>query len=613
MIVANKFKNQRQRNYLARDFDGFRAQLIEYARIFYPDKIQDFSEASMGGLLVDLAAIVGDTMSFYLDHQFNELDFTRATEISNIETHLKNAGVTIRGKAPASTSVDITITVDSVSIAGQYSPDTNQLPKILSGTELIATNGTKFTTMQDIDYTSVDFLGQLLGKVAIATTNSDGSPATFNITRSVPVSGGKLVTETFSLSNTFTPFRTITLSNGDVSSVLSVTDTSENAYYEVDDLSQDTVFRKVSTQAPVDASNATANLEVIPAPYRFTRSTSLTTRLTTIRFGSGNGKSVQDDIISDPSELALPLIGTTTFKKFSIDPNDLLKSNSLGVSPTGTTITVEYMSGGGLNTNVGSEAINQLGALSILFPANTTTDQVNSIKSSIKVTNPSPASGGDDALSIEDLRAKIPSAQNAQNRIVTREDLLARVYTLPDMFGRVYRAGVTPSIDNTLSSDLFIICRDSDGHLTQASDTLKLNLRNYLNEFRLISESISVKDASIINFGIEFTIRVRPNANKIATVQRVINNLRSLLDVSKFQVGEPIVESNITLAILNTQGVQALPSLKLINFFGDVGDISYSSEVFDLNENMLNGLVVPPAGSIFELKFPNTDILGNVL
>lgn len=613
MIVANKFKNKRQRNYLARDFDGFRAQLIEYARIFYPDKIQDFSEASMGGLLVDLAAIVGDTMSFYLDHQFNELDFTRATELSNIETHLKNAGVTIRGKAPASTLVDITITVDSVSVAGQYLPDTNQLPKILSGTELIAANGTKFTTMQDVDYTDVDFLGQLLGKVAIATTNSDGSPATFNLTRSAQVSGGKLVTETFSLSNTFTPFRTITLNNGDVSSILSVTDTSENVYYEVDDLSQDTVFRKVSTQAPIDESNATANLEVIPAPYRFTRSTSLTTRLTTIQFGSGNGKSVQDDIISDPSELALPLVGTTTFKKFSIDPNDLLRSNSLGVSPTGTTITVEYMSGGGLNTNVGAGAINQLGTLSILFPANATTSQINSIRSSIKVTNPTSAAGGDDALSIEDLRAKIPSAQNAQNRIVTREDLLARVYTLPDMFGRVYRAGVSPSIDNTLSSDLFIICRDSDGHLAAASDTLKINLRSYLNEFRLISESISVKDASIINFGIEFTIRVRPNANKIATVQRVINNLRSLLDVSKFQVGEPIVESNITLAILNTKGVQALPSLKFINFFGTIGDVSYSPEVFNLDENMLNGLVVPPAGSIFELKFPNTNILGNVL
>ena len=611
--MANKFKNQRQKNYLARDFDGFRAQLIEYARIFFPDKIQDFSEASMGGLLVDLAAIVGDTMSFYLDHQFNELNFARATELPNIETHLRNAGVTVRGKAPASTTVDVTITVDAVSFAGQYSPDTNQLPKIFTGTEFIAKNGTKFVTVQDIDYADVDFLGQLLGSTVIATTNSDGSPATFDVIRNIQVSAGRLVTETFVLSNKYVPFKTITLNNGDVSVIRSVTDASENDYYEVDDLSQDTVFRRVSTQAPIDSSKASASLEVIPAPYRFTVSTSLKTRLTTIRFGSGNGKSVQDDVISDPSELALPLVGTTTFKKFSIDPNDLLRSNSLGVSPTGTTITIEYMCGGGLNTNVGSGAINQLSTLSILFPASATTTQIASVKAGLKVTNLTPATGGDDALSIEDLRAKIPSAQNAQNRIVTREDLLARVYTLPDTFGRVYRAGVTPSIDNTLSSDLSIICRDSDGHLAAASDTLKLNLRNYLNEFRLISESIHVKDASVINFGIEFTIRVRPNANKIATVQRVINNLRSLLDVSRFQVGEPIVESNITLAILNTQGVQALPSLKFINFFGLIGDISYSSEIFDLNENMLNGLVVPPASCIFELKFPNTDILGNVL
>ena len=507
--MANKFKNQRQKNYLARDFDGFRAQLIEYARIFFPDKIQDFSEASMGGLLVDLAAIVGDTMSFYLDHQFNELNFARATELPNIETHLRNAGVTVRGKAPASTTVDVTITVDAVSFAGQYSPDTNQLPKIFTGTEFIAKNGTKFVTVQDIDYADVDFLGQLLGSTVIATTNSDGSPATFDVIRNIQVSAGRLVTETFVLSNKYVPFKTITLNND----------------YEVDDLSQDTVFRRVSTQAPIDSSKASASLEVIPAPYRFTVSTSLKTRLTTIRFGSGNGKSVQDDVISDPSELALPLVGTTTFKKFSIDPNDLLRSNSLGVSPTGTTITIEYMCGGGLNTNVGSGAINQLSTLSILFPASATTTQIASVKAGLKVTNLTPATGGDDALSIEDLRAKIPSAQNAQNRIVTREDLLARVYTLPDTFGRVYRAGVTPSIDNTLSSDLSIICRDSDGHLAAASDTLKLNLRNYLNEFRLISESIHVKDASVINFGIEFTIR-----EVYLTFQgfRLVNRLLSL-------------------------------------------------------------------------------------
>jgi len=160
---------------------------------------------------------------------------------------------------------------------------------------------------------------------------------------------------------------------------------------------------------------------------------------------------------------------------------------------------------------------------------------------------------------------------------------------------------------------LFIICKDSSGKLAPASDTLKLNLRSYLNEFRLVSESIEIKDAKIINFGVDFTIRVRPNANKIVTLTNVINNLKVLLRTQNFQIGEPIVESDIIFSILNTAGVQALPSLSFRNFFGTVNDVSYSGEVFDLNANLLNGLVVPPRDSIFELKFPNTDIVGSVL
>ena len=339
----------------------------------------------------------------------------------------------------------------------------------------------------------------------------------------------------------------------------------------------------------------------------------MTTRLTTLRFGSGDAKSLQDNVISDPSDLALPLVGTTTFSKFSIDPNSLLNSNSLGVSPRGTSLTINYLAGGGLNTNVGSGAINQITSLSALLPSAATSSQVQSIKASVVVTNPSPATGGDDALSIADLKGKISSAHNSQNRIVTREDLLARVYTFPAQFGRVYRAGVTPSTDNNLSSDLYIISRDSSGKLAKVSDTLKLNLRSYLNEFRLISESIQIKDAKIINFGIEFTIRVVPNANKITTLQGVLNNLKTLLDVSNFQVGEPLVESDLIFTILNSSGVQALPSLKFLNFFGEQNEQTYSPELFDLNASLLNGLIVPQAGAIFELKYSDTDIIGNVL
>ena len=611
--MAQKFRNEIQRNYLARDFDGFRAQLVEYARIFFPDKIQDFSEASLGGLLIDLSAFVGDTMSFYMDHQFNELNYETATELVNIENHLRNAGVKIRGKSPASTNVNFTITVDGLTQStGLVVPDTSQLPKVLTGTEFTG-GGATFTTLQDIDFAKTDFLGQLLGNVEVATVNADGSPATFNITRSIPVAAGSLITENISISNTFVPFRTVTLANADVSSITGVFDSSGNDYYEVDDLSQDNVFRAVSTDKPLDGSFASSNLEVIPAPYRFTTETSLTTRLTTLRFGSGDGKSVQDDVLSDPSELALPLVGTTTFKKFSIDPQNLLESNSLGVSPRGTTLTITYLSGGGLNTNVAAGTITTVSSLQTIFPSSATGAAVTRIRANATVTNPNPASGGDDALTVEELRAKIPSAVNSQNRIVTREDLLSRVYTLPAQFGRVFRAGVSPSGENKLSSDLFIICKDSSGKLAPASDTLKLNLRSYLNEFRLVSESIEIKDAKIINFGVDFTIRVRPNANKIVTLTNVINNLKVLLRTQNFQIGEPIVESDIMFSILNTAGVQAIPSLSFRNFFGTVNDVSYSGEVFDLNANLLNGMIVPPRDSIFELKFPNTDIVGSVL
>ena len=611
--MAQKFRNAIQRNYLARDFDGFRAQLIEYARIFFPDKIQDFSEASLGGLLVDLAAFVGDTMSFYMDHQFNELDYTRATELINIENHLRNAGVKVRGKSPASTNVNFTITVDGTTQStGLVVPDTTQLPKVLIGTEFTG-GGTTFVTLEDVDFAKTDFIGQLLGTVEVATVNADGSPATFNITRQIPVAAGSLITENVSISNTFIPFRTVALANADVSSIIGVFDSDGNDYYEVDDLSQDNVFKAVSTDRPLDGSFASSNLEIIAAPYRFTTTTSLTTRLTTLRFGSGDGKAVQDDVLSDPADLALPLVGTTTFKKFSIDPKSLLESNSLGVSPRGTTLTITYLSGGGLNTNVAANTITNVSSLQTIFPSSATAAAVTRIRANATVTNPNPATGGDDALTVEELRAKIPSAVNSQNRIVTREDLLARVYTLPAQFGRVFRAGVSPSGDNNLSSDLYIICKDSAGKLAPASDTLKLNLRSYLNEFRLVSESIEIKDAKVINFGVEFTIRVRQNANKIVTVTNVINNLKVLLRTQNFQVGEPIIESDIIFSILNTPGVQALPTLKFRNFFGTVNDVSYSGEVFDLNANLLNGVIVPPRNSIFEVKFPNTDIIGSVL
>jgi hypothetical protein len=615
--MSTKFKNQLKkqvnRNYVARDFDAFRAQLLEFARIYFPDKIQDFSEASLGGMFLDMAAFVGDNMSFYLDHQFNELDFREAVESINLERHLKNAGVEIRGKSPSSTYVNLSFVVPAINDDGVYKPDPGLLPKVLTNSIFRGTNGISYVTSDDTDYAVEDFLGELLATVEIDTVNTDNSPATFKITREIDVASGKLVTETFSIPDTYVPFRKISLTNPDVSSILSVYDTDGNDYYEVTDLSQDVVYKKVDINAPVDASSARANLEIIPAPYRFVRDTSLNTRLTSIQFGSGDSTTVQDQIIPDPSELALPLYGKTNFSRFSIDPKKILETNTLGIAPRNTTITVVYRSGGGANHNIGANSINAVTTLNVTFPGIPTPQQRADVLNSVSVTNRQPATGGEDALTAEELRARIPSARNAQSRVVTREDLLARVYTMPDTFGRVFRAGVNPNAESPLASDLYIISRDSSGNLTPATDVLKKNLRLYLNEFRLISEAIEIKDVSIINFGINFSIITRPNVNKLSVVQSVISRLSNLLRLENFQVDQPIIESDVIQAILSTQGVISLANLEFFNLTGFQSGRSYSDVVFDPVSNSLNSLIVPPVGSMFELKYSNYDIIGNVI
>lgn len=605
------FKNKIQRSYLARDFDSFKSQLLQYARTFFPDKIQDFSEANLGGLLLDMPAFVGDTMSFYMDHQFNELDPLRARELLNIENHLKNAKVKIIGKSPASTSVTITIFVDGVQASdgsGRTVPDATQLPLIFTGTRFQSTSGISFTTVEDINFAELDFLGQLKAVVTVQTVNSNGSPSTFSISRNVTVTAAIMTTETFAIEDVYLPFRTITLSKPDVSTVMSVIDSDGNEYYEVEDLTHDTVFKFTTGAARSDVSGATASLEVVPAPYRFTVSTALATRLTAIRFGSGDGKSVQNDAIEDPSELALPLVGTTTFSKYSLDPNTLLRTSTLGVTPRATTLTVTYLSGGGLNTNVGSGAITQILELSAAFPSGAASAAVARIRSTAIVSNRLPATGGLQAPTVEELQQRITSSKNSQSRIVNKDDLLSRVYTIPSMFGRVFRA----SIGNTssiLTTDLYILSRDQNGYLTRSSDTLKLNLRKYLNEFRLINSSINIKDARIINFGLDFTIKTRPNVNKLAVLQTTINNLRTLFRIENMQIDKPINEADIIFTILNTQGVMALPGIKYITLTGD----GYSSEYFDLQSNIAGGQIIPPVGSIFELKYPDTDIIGSVI
>jgi hypothetical protein len=319
---------------------------------------------------------------------------------------------------------------------------------------------------------------------------------------------------------------------------------------------------------------------------------------------------LDDDIIPDPSELSLPLYGKKTFARFAIDPNSLLESHTLGMSPRNTTLKINYRYGGGLAHNVGAGTIRSINTLQINFPRAVSRADANSVRGTLDVKNLYNAAGGDEAPSIDALRAQIPMARQMQSRIVSKEDLLARIYTIPSRFGRVFRAGLRNNPNNPLAIQLFILSRSADRNLVVSPDSLKKNLRLYINELRLISDAIDVLDAQIVNFGVKFSIVSHPDANKNIVVQTIIGRMQTVLKVENFQIDQPIVMADLTNVIINTTDVVSLIDLKIISLNGSTDDRNYSDVSFDVNARTFRGLVIPPPGGIFELKFPASDIIG---
>ena len=598
------------KSYLAKDFNSFRSDLVTYARNYFSGQIQDFSEAGVGGMFVELAAFVGDSLAYYLDHQFNELNPASAIETRNVQSHARNAGVKISGAAPAVANVTFYIEVPSaVQSDGTYFPDVSAFPIIQNESVLLSNSGIYFTLTEDIDFAETNSDGVLLSSYTISETDGSGNPSSYILTKNQECISGQVRVDRFNIPNVLKPFRKITLTRTDVTEILSVKDSAGNVYYEVESLTQDTVFKRVQN-LDQDRDDVSDNLEVVPAPYRFVSKMDFTSRLTKIQFGSGDGDAIDDDIIPDPSDLALPLYGKKAFGRFSIDPNSLLKTQTLGITPVNTTITVEYRHGGGLGHNVSASSIRSINQLKILFPNQPSSDIQNSVIRSLDVKNKSNASGGAPALTLEELRSLIGSARNQQNRIVTQQDLLARLYTLPAVFGRVYRAGLRKNEENPLSTELYLLCRDKENKLQLAPDALKKNLRVYLNEFRLISDAIDILDASIVNYKINFSIVCTPSSNKSTVLANVISNIKEVSDIKFFQIDQPIVEADVINAIINTPGVLSMPSLEFNNAHGTIGAYTYSDIEFDMQANLYKGLIIGPAGSIFELKYPDSDITG---
>jgi hypothetical protein len=608
-------KEIRQRRYLARDFDSLRATLLDYARQYYPDRIQDFSESSMGGLFLDMAAYVGDNMSFYLDHLYGELNPETAVESISLERALRTSGVTISGAAPASVYVTMYIEVPTLD-PGDDNPDLSLLPIIKEGTNFVADNGVPFALVDDVAFIvdpneDGNYRLNPLAEKRIGRRRRDGLIVSYILALKGLCVSGREVTETFSVGN-FVPFRKLQLSNSNVTEVISVTDDYGNTYHEVGALSHDVVYKNVLNSA-TDSNLVKNGLRVVPAPYRFTKTVELSTRKTTLTFGGGSASSLEDDVIPDPSEFALALPYSKMLPRTALNPEKLLSTSTLGVAAANTNITILYRQGGGLSHNVTANSVKTITNLNINFPRNPPVSESTKVRNSLEVANLDSASGGEDALSARELVALIPAVKNSQERIVTKEDLLARVYTMPSNLGRVFRASISPNPNNPLSTQLYIISRDSDQNLIASPDSLKINLRKYLNSYRMISDAIDIIDAQVVNLQLKFSVVVDPSLNRTAVLSAVLTKLQNLFDVRKMYIDQPILISDVTNLIYSVLGIVSVDSVQFINISGVVENRAYSETIHDVKANTKRQMLFPPQGGIFEIRYPDVDIIAKVV
>jgi len=609
--LQQKLKQRRQRSYLGKDFDSLRDNLATYAKSYYSDQIKDVSESSVAGMFIDMAAYAGDVLSYYLDYQFNEINLETAIDPNNVDRLIRRAGVKYGGASPAIVTINFYAIIPATLINGVYTPNTQYMPVILSSTQMKANSGIIFELTEDIDFGKTDLNGKLVATYRIFSQDISGNPTKFVVKATGLCSSGRVASERFTIDSNFIPFRKITLSNQNVNEIIGIADIDGNQYYEVESLTHDVVF-KARTNIKSDSDIVEDALTIIPAPRRFISENSRVSGKTTITFGSGDADSLDDDIIPDPSEIALPLYGSNkVFKKATIDPNALLKTRSLGVSPTNTTLTVSYRYGGGLSNNVGAGTINSISRLLHRFPPSAPTSIASTIRATFEVDNTETAVGGEDALSLEDLRAIALSYANSQNRIVTKQDAAARVYTMPSNFGRVYRVGFRPNPVNALATLMYVISRNSSGQLILSSDTLKINLSKYLNEFRLISDAIDIVDSPVINLKLNYSVTLYSTAVKNTTLQIINQALKDYFNIKNFQIDQSIILSDITNILLNTDGVMSVANITFSSVSGNLNGVAYSEVIFNVEQNTTNGLLVPSPGGIFEIRYPDFDIVGN--
>jgi hypothetical protein len=599
-------------NYTSRDFNSIKEDLLNYAKRYYPEKYKDFSEASFGSLMLDSVSYVGDVLSFYLDYSVNESFLETATEYENVLKLAKQLGYRRKGVPVSSgkAAFYITVPADSTGTGNANSPDLNYAPTLLKGTIIESTTGATFSLAEDVIFNSDSTLF-----VAASTNPTTGIPTSYALKAFGQVISGRIGVESFNIGE-YESFPKIKLSDEDVVEVVSVIDSAGNKYYEVDFLSQDTVYfpvknNEVNLQSEVLNSEPIYVLKPISVPRRFITESSLAGFH--LQFGFGSDNDLTQDSLNDPSKVALKLHGKDYISESSFDPTKLLKGDKLGVAPSNTTITVIYRSNGPNDVNIPADSLSNISNPKFEFQQveNLSTSKVNDVITSLEVRNESPIVGSTREDSAEEIKFKAYGMFNSQNRAVTQQDYLSLIYSMPPKFGSVKRAAVVQDKNSFKRNlNIYVLSEDVNNNFVQSNVITKNNLKTWLSTNKMINDSIDILDANIINIGVEFSILSDTNYNAFEVLNNATQALKEYFLRLKFNIGEPIRYGDVFRIMKNVDGLLDVEYIKFVTKAGQ----NYSNPIFDIDmmTSVDGRMIMAPSDSVFEIKFPDLDIVGTV-
>ena len=673
ITVTNKnFKNKgKDIKYLDKDFIGFRNNLVEFAKSYFPKTYSDFNESSPGMMFIEMASYIGDSLSYYIDDTLKESLMVYAEDIKSVLALSQYLGYKPKVTAPAVTTLSVYQLVPSIGSGINNLPDSKYFLRIKQGLQSVSTkDGIVFRTTDAIDFS--DENGR---EVSVYQRDSaTGEPSFYLIKKYVQAISGQLKEKVVTFDS-YSPFEKIVLDETDVIQIYDVRDSGNNKWYEVPYLAQEMVFVDVPNTEVNDAdlyqfkSTVPYILKTIKTPKRFVAKVDEESR-TVIQFGAGDPTASDEQLIPNLKNVGLGLPNSINRLEESFDPTNFLKTKTYGTSPANTTITVKYLTGGGVKSNVASGQLTTINKIEFEEDTQALTDGeraiYNATKNSVAIDNEITAAGGRGGETVEEIRQNALANFGSQNRAVTAKDYQVRVLSMPAKFGAVAKAYAVAdgTIDNNSPSsilaspnnlqeftdlvmnfvnmpdseepseqsikeditkyligktsneneknnpfaiNLYLLGYDLFGRLVPLSRGVKENVKTYLNEYRLLTDGININDGFIINIGLEFEISVYQNYNKSEVLAKCISELKDYFNIDNWQFNQTINLSEVELLIANVEGVSSVPSLAIINKCGG----KYSPNSYNIEAATKAKIVYPSLDpSIFEIKYPDSDIKG---